>query len=241
MHGLFTSFGRALRHSAMPLINLLVAAGTAMLATPAGAVQFSTADQGHIRLSTFLSLQQVQHFEFDTAMSVKSLSCCGGPTNAFVGDRAYAFFAVPNDIDLSGRITLHFDASLAGPGASSLTLNEIFSQLAPFQSNYADDDATGIGLFIDLGNGPTYASTSVSAGQSSFALTLSDDARSRMDGQRGGFVGIGFSAGLSDVDNPMTLSNMTLEVAAVPEPAVVWLLLSGMLLVLWSHRRRNAH
>lgn len=227
MQQLFCSLAGALRRSAQ--VSALAAAAAWL--TPAAAVQLPTADQGHFRLESFLTLSEIEHFEFVTSMDVKSLSCCGGAANAFVGERAYAFFAIPDTIDLSGSVVLRFNASLSGPAPTVLTLQEIFSPLAPFQSNYAGDDATGSGLFIDLGNGPVYATTAVAAGASSFALALNNDARSRIDASRGDFFGIGFTSDLSSVDNPMTLSAMVLDIAPVPEPATLGLMLAGLALL----------
>lgn len=237
MRKLLQSLAGALRPLVAPL---LVVAWAVCLPPSAAAVQLTTSEQGHIRLETFLSLTQVQHFEFVTAMDVKSLSCCGGAANAFAGDRAYAFFAIPSAIDLSGGAVLRFNATLSGPASTALTLQEIFSPLPQFLVNYAGADATGIGLFNDLGNGPVYGATPVAAGSSSFALVLSSDARSRIEASRGGFFGIGFTAEISNVDNPMTLTNMVLEVTPVPEPSAFWLLLAGGPVLAWARRRKPA-
>ena len=221
-------------HQGLALLVLAVALGPS---AAGAAVQLSTADQGHIRLGSFIGITDVTHFEFDTAMKVDAVLCCGGPQNAFVGERAYAFFAIPLTIDPAGAATLRFDTNLAGPASRELTAQEIFSPLAPFQFNYADDDATGIGLFNDLGNGPVYAGTTVLAGNSSFALALNGAALQRIDTVRGSFFGIGFSTPTASDGNLLTLSNMVLEIAPVPEPAVFWLMLAGLAwLFAWQRR-----
>ena len=213
--------------------------GTTALPPAHAAVQLPTADQGHIRLESFLSITQVQHFEFDTSMKLQSLSCCGGAGNAFAGDRAYAFFAIPDLIDLGAGAKLNFMLSPTTPALpSSLALHEIFSPLAPFQVSHAGADATGIGLFTDLGNGPVYASTGVSAG-GSFSLALAPEALARIDAMRGGFFGVGVVAEIASVANPLVLSQMTLEVSAVPEPGAAWLLLLGLLLPLVGRARQG--
>lgn len=204
----------------------LVAAAACALAH--AQVTLTTADQGHVRLGTFLGLQDVEHFEAQTTMDVKSFSCCGGPANAFVGDRAYAFFNLPLDLNLAGGARLHLSAQLASPDPVTLTLNEVVSPLLNFQFNYINADPDGIALFNDLGSGPEYASTNVAAGSSNLVLTLGPDALARMDALRGQSFGIGFEASLLGVDNPMRLNNLVLEISPVPEPGSLALLLAGL-------------
>lgn len=232
------AFSRTARRALRLASPWLLAAASLGLTPAHAAQQLAPADQGHIRLQTFLSIAQVEHMAADTTMTVKSLSCCGGAGNVFVGDRAYVFFPIADTLDASGGAVLHFDADLAGPAAALLSANEIFSPLAPFQVNYSGNDATGQGLFIDLGNGPVYATTPVASGAASFALALSGDALTRIDTVRGSFFGIGFTTDLSSVDNPMTLSNLVLEVSAVPEPAAPWSMLGGLLAIAGARATR---
>lgn len=223
---------RFLRHLAAAVV-LLCTTAQAQLTLP-------TTDQGHVRLTTVFLGQTVQHFEFDTSMVVKDFFCCA-PLDVTVADRAYAFFDIPTIVGGASAAVLHFDTNLAGADPAALRLVEVSSPLLDFQFNYVNADADGITLFIDLGIGLLYANSfDVVAGSDSHSLALNADALARINAQQGQAFGIGFATLTSLADNPMQLSNMTLEIipSPVPESSTAALLLAGLALVTLRLRRR---
>lgn len=207
-------------------VLILAALGSGLLCgQPATALTIAPIDQGSMdRVSSLIGVV-IQHDASNTAMAVLS----GNTGSIFSARRSYLLFDIPAGLDPSGGAVLRLTSILpATPSfGGQLAFHDIVSAAAEFAQDHDGIAALPVqALFSDLGSGALYGNAGPPSGTHPVVVQLTGQSLLDLQAARGGVFGIGISGG-SFLSLPVGLSDATLDVSPVPEPATPALLLAG--------------
>lgn len=236
----------------MRIKHLLISLSTALCTTlllglvqPAHSLVLLPGQTGYLEQRTTIGGTTLAHDPTLTDLLVSSGGCCG---IGFVSitRHAYAWFAIDAKLGQPLEAVLRFEITPPGfPG--QVALFDIQSAPAAFQSSFSGPPTqAGLDLMSDLGSGVGYGLRQLDPGQPLvLSFTLPQAALESLAAARGGQFGVGFTgtaALIGILNSPLALSDVSLTISAVPEPAPAATTLLGLIglaaLLTWRRRDR---
>lgn len=207
-----------------------------MVALPSQALTLAPADQGTVHQTRSFANFSYQLSPAETAMQLSSF----GMVSAGFSNRAYALFDVPAGLPAVGSAALHLLATPpAGPpnATYSFSLFDVSTPASAFQVSFNGPATPAMtALFNDLATGALYGVGALPGAPTTLSIDLSAAAKADLALASGGVFAIGVS-GISVSFAPLVLSDLTLQVSAVPEPATALLWTLGAICLAAMRRR----
>lgn len=219
------------------LLSTTLACGL-LAALPAAAVTLLPTDQGHMSAVSSLIGTIVQHDPGNTDLKVAGSNT--GPISSSV--RSYLLFDMPAGLGAVASATLRLTATVPEVPlvGGHLSFHDITSPVAEFAVGYVNSSTLQARtLYGDLATGASYGSTSTPNGTHPVVMVLPAQGLLDLQAARGGVFGIGIT-GSAFLSLPVVLSDVSLDITPVPEPATSALLLAGLATLAWRRRGRPA-